>query len=92
MEPSLTSAVALGQSVGGSLWPARVAYFFGATDSQSPSLWAKPLALIQNQDPNRFPDGTAPLATPAAGCEPARSNSRAPPPLTRRELSPQIPN
>jgi len=63
----------------------------GVALGQSPSLWAKPLALIQNQTPNRFPDGTASLAKPASGCAPVRSSSRAPPPPTRRELSPPIP-
>ena len=63
----------------------------GVAPAQGLPLWAMPLALIQNPTPNRFPDGTASLAKPASGCEPVRSTSRAPPPPTRRELSPLIP-
>jgi hypothetical protein len=63
----------------------------GVVPGQGLSLWAMPLALIQNQTPNRFPDGTAPMAKPASGCAPVRSSSRALPPPTRRELSPPIP-
>src|SRR5438874_9844864 len=59
--------------------------------AQSPSLWAMPLALIQNQTPQRFPDGTASRATPDAGCEPVLLSLRVPPPSTRRELSAPIP-
>jgi hypothetical protein len=59
--------------------------------AQSLSLWAMPWTLIQNQTPNRFPDGTASLAKPAACCEPVRLSSRAPLPPTRRELALPIP-
>src|SRR5437762_3278716 len=59
--------------------------------AQSLPLWAVPSVLIQNYNLKRFPDGTASLAKPASGCAPVRSSSRAPPPPTRRELSPPIP-
>src|SRR6266516_4417803 len=51
-------------------------------------LWAVLLALLQNQISMGFPDGTAPLAKPAAGYEPVRSSSPIPPPPTRREVLP----
>jgi hypothetical protein len=63
----------------------------GVVPAQGLPLWAMALALIQNQTPNRFPDGTASLAKLASGCEPVPSNSRAPPRSTRRELSSPIP-
>ncbi len=58
---------------------------------QSLPLWALPLALLQNQTPERSPDGTAPSAKPTAGCAAVRSTSRVPLPATLRELAWPIP-
>jgi hypothetical protein len=60
--------------------------------AQGLPLWAMPLALIQNRNPKRFPDGTASWAMPAAGCEPARSSFAVQRLPTRREPLPPIPN
>jgi hypothetical protein len=67
-----------------------------AARGQSLPLCAMPLALIQNQTPNRFPDGTASSAMPAAGCEPVPLSSRVPPaiagqlPALRTESRPKL--
>ena len=62
-----------------------------AARAQGLPLWALPLALLQNQTPMRFLDGTESSAKLHAGCEPVRSGSRALPLPTCRELSPPIP-
>jgi hypothetical protein len=61
-----------------------------AAREKSPSLWAVPLALIQNQTPNRFLDGIALPATPPSGCAPVLSGSLALHPSIPRKLSPPI--
>lgn len=55
--------------------------------SQSPSLWAVPSALIQNQTLKRLPGGIALPARLHAGCEPVLSGSHAPPPSIPPKLS-----
>jgi len=61
-----------------------------AAREKSPSLWAVPLALLQNQTPNRFLDGIASRATPSDGCEPVLSDSLALHPSIPRKLPPPI--
>jgi len=58
-----------------------------AAREKSPSLWALPWALIQNQIPGPFLGGTALRARLHAGYEPGLSGSHAPPPSI-----PQIPS
>ena len=59
---------------------------------QSPSLWAKPWPLIQNQTPESSLAGTAPAATSSAGCESARSAWRVPRRTTPERSSPSVPS
>ena len=59
-----------------------------AVPSQSPSLWARPSALIQNPASKRLLAGIALPARPPAGCEPLLSGSHARPPPIPRKLSP----
>ena len=61
-----------------------------AVREKSPSLWAVPSALIQNQTPKRFLDGIALPATPPAGCEPVLSGSHALHPSIPPKLSPPV--
>ena len=58
--------------------------------AQSPSLWAVPSALIQNQTLKRLLGGIALPARLHDGCEPVLSGSHAPPPSIPRKLSPPV--